>query len=206
MTSRWAVPLLAAAAAIAAARGVRAQQNQPAVVFHSGASIVSVDVVVRDASGNIVRGLRPEDFTILEDGRPQSIQTFSFEEIVDRPAPSQPVPAAVLAGVEERLRDEVQRAAGSPAPPVAGGQETTTFAGRRLVLLLFDISSMQPEEVQRAVESALAYTEKQMSAADLVAVATVGSTIDVLADFTGDREVVRAALRGLAYSDGTAVP
>jgi VWFA-related protein len=203
--NRWAAWLLAAAAIAAAAR-IQAQQNQPAVVFRSGASVVSVDVVVRDASGNLVRGLRPEDFTILEDGRPQRIQTFSFEEIVDRPAPLQQVPVAVLAGVEERLREQVQRAAGSQALSLAGGQETTTFAGRRLVLLLFDISSMQPEEVQRAVESALAFTAEHMSAADLVAVATVGSTIDVLADFTADREVVRAALQGLAYSDGTAVP
>lgn len=65
---------------------------------------------------------------------------------------------------------------------------------------------MQPEEVQRAVESAMKYAAEQMAAADLVAVVTVGSTIDVLIDFTADREEVFGALQSLAYSDGTAVP
>ena len=78
------------------------------------------------------------------------------------------------------------------------------LAGRRLIVLLFDISSMQPEDVQRAVDSARKYVKEQMSAADLVAVATVGSTLDVLTDFTGERERVDAALGRLAYTEGTA--
>ena len=51
------------------------------------------------------------------------------------------------------------------------------LAGRRLITLVFDVSSMQPEDVQRAVDSAQKYVGEKMSAADLVAVATVGSTL-----------------------------
>lgn len=189
-----------AAALLAASAAPRAQQDaQP--VFRAGASVVSVDVVVRDESGAIVRGLTAADFTVLEDGRPQQVQTFSFEEIVAAPPP---VPVNVLAGVEERLRGDVQRPAGDVTavePPAAA-----TFAGRRLIVLLFDISSMQPDEVQRAVDSAVEYAQDEMTDADLVAVATVGSTLDVLTDFTAVREDVVAALQALAYSDGTAVP
>ena len=64
------------------------------------------------------------------------------------------------------------------------------LAGRRLITLLFDISSMQPEDVQRAVDSATKYVDEKMTPADLVAVATVGSTLDVLTDFTADRAKV----------------
>ena len=78
------------------------------------------------------------------------------------------------------------------------------LAGRRLIVLLFDVSSMQPEDVQRAVDSARKFVKEQMAAADLVAVATVGSTLDVLTDFTGERERVDAALGTLAYTDGIA--
>lgn len=109
-----AVATLAAAAAVVMIAQPRAHQDQLRPFFRAGTAIVSVDVVVRDESGTLVRGLTPADFTILEDGRPQQIQTFSFEEISDRPlAPRDSV--NVLAGVEERLREEVQRVAGAPA-------------------------------------------------------------------------------------------
>jgi len=54
---------------------VSGQQSPP--VFRSATSIVSVDVIVRDASGNIVRGLTAADFTVLEDGKPQRIDAFN---------------------------------------------------------------------------------------------------------------------------------
>jgi VWFA-related protein len=183
-------------------------QDQPRPVFRTGTSLVSVDVVVRDEAGMVIRGLTAADFTILEDGRPQQIETFTFQEIASDPRPA-PEPGAVLAGVEERLREEVQRAAGATATPdaqAAAPLSPEMFAGRRLVVLLFDISSMQPEEVQRAVDSAAKYAEERMAEADLVAVVTIGSTLNVLTDFTGEREQVLGALQTVAYSDGTSVP
>jgi VWFA-related protein len=180
-------------------------------VFRAGTQLVSVDVVVRDGSGAVVRGLTREDFTILEDGRPQQIQTFSFEEISDQPRPgAQRVD--LLATVEERLKEDLQRApataAARPASPGDGDAAAgpATLAGRRLVVLLFDVSSMEPEDVQRAVDSAVEYVDGQMAPSDLVAVVTIGSTLNVLTDFTSVREQVSAALGQLAYTEGTAVP
>src|SRR5947208_8378423 len=49
--------------------------------FRSGINLVLVDVVVRDRSGAIVRGLRAEDFELTEDGVRQQILTFAFEDI-----------------------------------------------------------------------------------------------------------------------------
>ncbi|MBV9496433.1 MAG: VWA domain-containing protein [Acidobacteria bacterium] len=40
-------------------------------------SIVNLDVIVTDKQGNRVRGLTKDDFTILEDGKPQTIANFS---------------------------------------------------------------------------------------------------------------------------------
>jgi VWFA-related protein len=185
-----------------------AAQDQPAAVFRSATNLVSVDVVVRDGAGEVVKGLTAADFTIVEDGKPQQIQTFTFQQITDRPA-AEPPATGLLANVEERLRDEVQRAAGAApaaAPVTAAPGSADAFAGRRLLVLLFDISSMQPEDVQRAVDSANKYVDSQMGAADLAAVVTIGSSLTVLSDFSGDRETVRTALNQLAYSDGTATP
>jgi hypothetical protein len=59
------------------------QQPPPTPRFEGSTSvtIVSVDVVVRDSSGNVVRGLTAKDFVVSEDGKPQKIETFSFQEI-----------------------------------------------------------------------------------------------------------------------------
>jgi VWFA-related protein len=180
-----------------------AAQDQP--VFRASRNIVSVDVIVRDRNGAVVRGLTAADFEIREDGKPQEISSFTFEQIAESP----PIvrSAELLAGVEERVADDATSAATRRAPAAAPGpMASEALAGRRLIVLLFDVSSMEPEEVQRAVDSARKYVSDQMSAADLVAVATVSTQLDVLTDFSGDRAAVDGALTQLAYTDGTATP
>jgi VWFA-related protein len=181
-----------------------AQDQTPRPVFRTGRNLVSVDVIVRDRTGAVVRGLTAADFEIREDGRPQDVISFSFEEITTRPAAMKA--ADLLASVESRLKETAPSvAAGVQAAPAAP-MTSETFAGRRLIVLLFDVSSMEPEEVQRAVDSARKYVGEQMTTADLVAVATVSSMLDVLSDFTPDRAAIDGALATLAYTEGTAPP
>ena len=45
--------------------------------FTSGVNVVEVYAAATDAKGNPVTGLRLEDFTVLEDGRPQSLSAFA---------------------------------------------------------------------------------------------------------------------------------
>ena len=80
----------------------------------------------------------------------------------------------------------------APATPV----RREDLAGRRLLVLLFDLSSMQPEDLDRAGRAAVDYVDHQMSDADLVAVASVDTTLTVVSDFTSDRQAVKAALSG----------
>src|SRR3954470_9701211 len=182
-----------------------AQQSQP--VFRSRLNLISVDVIVRDKSGAVVRNLTAADFEVREDGRAQDITNFNFEEITDKTVPGLRS-AELLGGVEEKLAEDSKRGT-STATTVARPVETPTpmtsdmLAGRRLITILFDVSSMQPEDVQRAVDSANKYVEQQMSPADLVAVATVGSTLSVLTDCTADRAKVASALNTIASTDGT---
>ena len=180
-----------------------AQQQQPRPpVFRSSRVLVSVDVVVRDRHGNIVKGLTAADFEVREDGRPQEVQTFSFQEIADAAEVKPIETATLLAGVEEKV------AQGTPAASEAVEKPMTSqeLAGRRLIVLLFDTSSMQPEDVQRAIDSANKYVSEQMSPVDMIAVATVSSTLDVLHDFTGDRARVAQTLARLGWTEGTATP
>ena len=50
--------------------------DTPTPTYPASASAIKVDAVVLDAGGRPVRGLTREDFTVLEDGRPQAIVGF----------------------------------------------------------------------------------------------------------------------------------
>jgi len=186
-----------------------AQQQQPpqppdAPRFESsaGVTIVSVDVVVRDAAGNVVRGLTAKDFVVSEDGKPQTLSTFSFQEISEA-TPAGTPDIQLLDGLEDKVRAEAARAASASSPataPTAAPGDTTSLNNRRMLTIVFDVSSMQPEDVQRAVDSATKYVNQTMSPADMVAVATVSSMLDVLTDFTGDKTKVVPVLRIFSYA------
>lgn len=176
-----------------------ATQEQRRPTFRSSRELVSVDVVVRDRNGNIVRDLTTADFEVREDGTPQEVLGLTFQEVSDTAV--QPLTTTeLLAGVNERLTQTSSAAV--EAKPLTAAD----VAGRRLIVLLFDVSSMQPEDVQRAVDSANKYVSEQMSPADMIAVATVNTTLDVLTDFTSDRTRVAASLAQLGYTEGTATP
>ena len=72
-------------------------------MFRSGRDVISVDVIVRDKSGAVVRGLTASDFEVREDGRAQEVVNFSFEEITA--SRSRMVETAgLLEGVEAKLQ------------------------------------------------------------------------------------------------------
>ncbi len=53
------------------------QPDQPPV-FRAGINFVRVDVIVSDKNGNPVGDLKPEDFEVIEQGKPQAIETFKL--------------------------------------------------------------------------------------------------------------------------------
>jgi VWFA-related protein len=60
-----------------------AQQPAPAdqPVFRAGINFVRVDAIVTDRQGNPVADLKQTDFEVLEDGKPQTIESFRFVKI-----------------------------------------------------------------------------------------------------------------------------
>src|SRR5690349_18321279 len=61
------------------------QPGQPPIVFKTEVNYVEVDAVVTDAQGNFVRNLKADDFTVLEDGKPQKIEMFTQVDIPREP-------------------------------------------------------------------------------------------------------------------------
>src|SRR5262249_15112094 len=73
---RTTAVLAAAALAVPPAPAGAAQAAASAPTFESSVALVRVTVVVRDKSGALVRGLKREDFSIVEDDKPQTIEAF----------------------------------------------------------------------------------------------------------------------------------
>ncbi len=71
----------AVALATLVARGSNAQEARTVPAFPARADAITADVVVLDKDGRPVRGLTQEDFTLLEDGKPQAIVAFEAREL-----------------------------------------------------------------------------------------------------------------------------
>ena len=166
--------------------------------FGSDVSLVRVSAVVRDKTGALVRGLQREDFIVTEDGRPQAVDAFEFEEVATEGATEAPDAAGPAPPDLAVLRALPRPATGATSAPPA----IRDLGGKRLVVLLFDASGMEPEQLQRTLESAHKYLDERMTAADLVAVASIGTTgLEVGQDFTADRDRLRRALDRIAGVD-----
>ena len=176
------VSLALGIAATSALSGQSAPQS-----FRSSVNLILVDVTVRDGKGLPIRNLQASDFEVLENGKPQAVLTFAQEEITQ--TASTIVTAATLSrvgGTPGAVPVTVSPTAASPANAAPRSTESagatvvdasqgpltsSEVAGHRVWVLLFDTSSMQPEDVQKAADAAITWGQERMSTADLVAVA-----------------------------------
>lgn len=81
--------LAAIAAAVLLLFGPLAAQ-EPAPTFRSAVDLVTLDVSVLDRNRRPVKGLTADDFTVLEDGKPQPVMAFNAVDLPDESAPSAP--------------------------------------------------------------------------------------------------------------------
>ena len=87
------LPLALVLAAAGPPAATAAQQPGDAGrAFRGGVDLVVVDAVVRDGNGDVVRGLTADDFEVLEDGEPQTIVSFGFEQVLGAPLPAVAAP------------------------------------------------------------------------------------------------------------------
>src|SRR5947207_2049349 len=94
----------------------QAPQNADAAKFTSSTQLVVEMVTVKDKAGNIVEGLSAKDFTVTEDGKPQTISFCEFQKLEGGAAV---VPGAVPAAAQPAVPDvpPSTRFQIAPAPP-----------------------------------------------------------------------------------------
>jgi VWFA-related protein len=165
------------------------QETSSNYQFRTRTELVLVNVTARDKNGNLVGDLKREDFTVLEDNKPQPVISFDLENT------DAVLPYTSLAS--PLLKPTQPQSAGAAAQVAA-----TPLKDRRLIILFFDVSSMQPDEIDRARRAAQNYVDKQMAPADLVAVISLGSDLAVNQDFTSDRALLKKMLQNLNAGAG----
>ena len=150
---------------------------QGGFVLKANAELVLTNVVARDAkTGEVVKGLKQSDFKIYENGKEQSIDTFDFES-VDMATPLNEATVSGLAAGPT----------GSKAVVVAKPEE---LRNHRLIVMFFDLTSLQPEDLERSVEAAQAFLRTKLQPADLVALVSLGDSLNVDQDFTADKNAL----------------
>src|SRR3954452_4006277 len=161
---------------------VASDQNsaqQGAFVMKVNAELVLTNVVARDAkTGELVRGLKQSDFTVYETGKQQQIAAFDFQS-VDM---ATPLNEATVSGLAAGVNGNAARAA-----VVARPEE---LRNHRLIVMFFDLTSMQPEDLDRSVSAARDFLKSKMAPADLVALVSLGDSLKVDQDFTADKDAL----------------
>ena len=150
--------------------------------IRSTISLVEIDVQVANRDGKPVKGLTQEQFSVTEDGKPQKISTFEYNDIerVETAGKGEEAPITVPLGTitsPEEIKSVVR--------------------DHRMIVMFFDLTSLQAEDLLRSTRAAQKYLQEQMTPADLVAVVAFGNTLKVVANFTNDRDLLKQSVDAL---------
>jgi VWFA-related protein len=145
-------------------------------------SLVEIDVQITNRDGKPVKGLKQEQFTITEDGKPQKISTFEYNDIeqVETAGTGDQAPITVPLGTITSPEDI-----------------KAVVRDHRMIVMFFDLTSLQAEDLLRSTRAAQKYLQEQMTPADLVAIVAFGNTLKIVANFTNDRELLKQSIDAL---------
>jgi len=151
-------------------------------VIRSAVDLVQIDVQVVDRDGKPVKGLTQNQFRVVEDGKEQKVSTFEYFDVekIETAAAADTAPITI--------------ALGAIAPPAQLQQQVKD---RRLTVLFFDMSSLEPDQLLRSIAASDKFVRTQMSPADLVGIVIFGNQLSVIADLTNDKAFLERALSAL---------
>lgn len=151
---------------------------ESATVLKAIARLVVVDVVATNKKGEPIRDLERNDFTVLEDGQPQQIRAFSFQE--PKPGPAAPILKPALANLPDNIFTNIPK------------YQTT---GALNVVLLDALNTTLPNQAY-VRQQMIKYLEK-LPKGRPVAVYSLGTKLTLLQDFSSDPEVLKDVIKRL---------
>jgi len=188
--------LLGTALGQAQSVGTNQQEGQNGTFTLSvNSQLVIETVVVKDKDGHFVPGLTAKDFHVEEDGVAQTVRIFEHQALATQstPLPVTPPDQEDITLYQRLVRTQI-------APEVPGKIQ---YGGRRLLAFYFDMTAMPPEDQLRALRAAEKFVRTEMTPADLIAIMRYqGGSVDVLQDFTADRNRLLSILDTMVVGEG----
>jgi len=174
--------------------------------FEASTQLVVEDLIIKDKSGNPVTGLKKSDFAVYEDGKPQEVSFAEFQKLEDTTIPPPPEEKPTI-GLEKRDQKPAPAKPDQPkavtvnqiAPEKPGDIK---YKDRRLMVMFFDMTSMPLPDQVRAQTAAEKFLKTQMTKSDLMAIMTFSSDINVVEDFTDDRDLLLKDIKKLTIGEG----
>jgi VWFA-related protein len=152
-------------------------------------------VTVKDKQGKPIQGLTANDFVLTEDGVPQKIRFCDHQTL---PTTAEPLPPTPPKDENITIYKKLTR-----TQLATENADSLRYKDRRLLALYFDLSAMAPGDQLRALTAAEKFVRTQMTSLDLVSVLRYqGGSVDVLQDFTGDRNRLLSILETLIVGEG----
>jgi VWFA-related protein len=166
--------------------------------------LVVEDVIIKAKDGNPVTGLKASDFSVTEDGKPQDIKVFEFQKLEDEAVaqpdqlkPREPEPAKPEAA---KPPPEVKAVTTNQIAPEKPGD--IKYKDKRLLVMFFDMTSMPIADQMRAQTAATKFIRTQMTPSDLMAIMTFSNDVNVVEDFTDDRDQLQKDIKKLTIGEG----
>jgi VWFA-related protein len=169
--------------------------NGVATITGQSAQMVVETVTAKDKSGKTILGLTKDDFVLTEDGVVQKIGFAEYQHLPEDATPLPPQPAG-----SEDIKIYNRLAHTQIATETPG---EVRYKDKRLMALYFDMTTMPPTDQMRALAAAEKFVRQNMTTADLVSIMRYqGSSVDVLQDFTDDRNKILSILETLVVGEG----
>lgn len=140
-------------------------------VFKTESRLVLLDAVVTDSKGNYVSGLKPEDFELIENGKPQKVIAFAEQK--------PPAPGAVMAKEP-------------PLPPHVYSNFTPLQPGHAATIILLDVLNTTGLDRAYARQQMLKFLQN-LPPGQQIALFTMDTQLRLLQTFTADSAELAAA-------------
>lgn len=172
-TKKAAIAIICGTFAIVGAGQSQAPSSSDLVV-RATTRMVLVDAVVTDRDGRPVTDLTKNDFTVIEDGKPQAISTFS-------------------ANISTRITQETSKPPILP-PHVATNRPDVIAPSDHIAVLLLDGLNTPPQNQVYVKQEMLKFLARNFDPRIRMAVVALTNNLSVLQDFTSDPALLRTAL------------
>jgi VWFA-related protein len=140
-------------------------------VIKVSSNLVNLDVTVKDKKGKVVRDLKAEDFTIIENGVKQKIEFFD---------------ATLTTGTPNEVTSTATGATELPPAPPA--------LPRNIVALVLDGQTTESSNLKPVRDGIINYVRDRITSNDSVALFAIAGGLQLLQPFTQDKEKLISAV------------